>query len=88
MFGFDQLSRLGVMAAVGVAQGRWHVLRMGPKLRMFTRATPDGATVVGALMGPAEDYEPGLLVIEKDGQTLTACYPVQRTLNLAACWLT
>jgi hypothetical protein len=86
VFGFDQLSRLGVMAAVSAAAGRWHVLRLGASIRMFTRATPDGATVVGALMGPAEDYEPGLLVIEKDGQTLSACFGdhVRRVLHMTS----
>jgi hypothetical protein len=86
IFGFDQLSRIGVMAAVGLPNNRWHVMRVSGGLKVFTRIAPDGAAVVGALMGQSDHYEPGLLVIERDGRTLSAIYgnAMRRILRMDA----
>jgi hypothetical protein len=85
VFGFDQLSRLGVIAAVSLGNGRWQVARLleGPKL--FQRIAPVGSTVVGVTMAQNDSlHEPGLLAIEADGQTLSAFFgdTVRRVLRM------
>jgi hypothetical protein len=74
VFGFDQASRFGVVAAIGFPHGRWHVLRHAPTLKVITRIVPDGCSVVGTIMGPGTWEEPGLLVIERDGHTLAGYF--------------
>ncbi len=72
VFGFDNLSPLGVLVALGLSDGRWRVVQLRPTPQVVDLVLPEGATVIGAAQTGAQDNDaPGVLAIEKDGRTVT-----------------